>query len=115
MVADFCAGAGGKTLALGAMMSGLGRLYAFDVNDKRLTNLRKRLKRSGLSNTVCHHINNENDIRIKRLRENLIESSLMLLVLDLEQLEEILILNGNMTWIVFLRCKKTIKYSHCGF
>ncbi|EDZ64718.1 Fmu (Sun) domain protein [beta proteobacterium KB13] len=68
MVADFCAGAGGKTLALGAMMSGSGRLYAFDVNDKRLTNLRKRLKRSGLSNTVCHHINNENDIRIKRLR-----------------------------------------------
>jgi len=38
------------------------------VNDKRLMNLRKRLKRSGLSNTVCHHINNENDIRIKRLR-----------------------------------------------
>ncbi|MDA9913665.1 RsmB/NOP family class I SAM-dependent RNA methyltransferase [Methylophilaceae bacterium] len=68
MVADFCAGAGGKTLALGAMMSGSGRLYAFDVNDKRLMNLRKRLKRSGLSNTVCHHINNENDIRIKRLR-----------------------------------------------
>ena len=68
MVADFCAGAGGKTLALGAMMYGSGRLYAFDVNDIRLTNLRKRLKRSGLSNTVCHHINNENDIRIKRLR-----------------------------------------------
>ena len=36
MVADFCAGAGGKTLLLGALMRSTGRLYAFDVSDKRL-------------------------------------------------------------------------------
>jgi 16S rRNA (cytosine967-C5)-methyltransferase len=36
MVVDFCAGAGGKTLALGAMMRSTGRLYAFDVSEKRL-------------------------------------------------------------------------------
>ena len=36
MVVDFCAGAGGKTLALGSLMRSQGRLYAFDVVDKRL-------------------------------------------------------------------------------
>jgi len=67
MVADLCAGAGGKTLALGALMRNTGRLYAFDVNERRLTNLGKRLKRSGLSNLNAQHINNENDLKLKRL------------------------------------------------
>lgn len=67
MVADFCAGAGGKTLALGAIMQSLGRIYAFDVSEKRLTNLKPRLKRSGLSNVHPARIENENDLRIKRL------------------------------------------------
>lgn len=67
MVADLCAGAGGKTLALGAMMRNTGRLYAFDVNERRLNNLGKRLKRSGLSNLNAQVINNENDLKLKRL------------------------------------------------
>jgi 16S rRNA (cytosine967-C5)-methyltransferase len=67
MVADLCAGAGGKTLALGAMMRNTGRLYAFDVSEKRLNNLGKRLKRSGLSNLHAQVINNENDLKLKRL------------------------------------------------
>jgi len=67
MVADLCAGAGGKTLALGALMRNTGRLYAFDVHDKRLSNLGKRLKRSGLSNMHAQVINNENDLKLKRL------------------------------------------------
>ena len=49
MVADFCAGAGGKTLLLGALMRSQGRLYAFDVAEKRLAKLKPRLARSGLS------------------------------------------------------------------
>ena len=69
MVADFCAGAGGKTLALSAMMKNTGRLYAFDVSDNRLANLKKRLKRSGASNIMSHKIIHENDTKIKRLRE----------------------------------------------
>lgn len=67
MVADLCAGAGGKSLALGALMRNTGRLYAFDVSEKRLNNLGKRLKRSGLSNLNAQVINNENDIKLKRL------------------------------------------------
>ena len=67
MVADFCAGAGGKTLALGAMMQNKGRLYAFDTSASRLRRLQPRLARSGLSNVHPVTINNENDIRVKRL------------------------------------------------
>jgi len=68
MVVDFCAGAGGKTLQMGAAMDSTGRLYAFDVSDKRLANLGPRLKRSGLSNVFPQRISGENDAKVKRLR-----------------------------------------------
>ncbi len=68
MVVDFCAGAGGKTLQMGAAMGSSGRLYAFDVSDKRLANLGPRLKRSGLSNVFPQRISGENDAKVKRLR-----------------------------------------------
>ena len=67
MVADFCAGAGGKTLAMGALMRNTGRLYAFDVSEKRLHNLGQRLKRSGLSNLQAQLIGSETDPKLKRL------------------------------------------------
>ncbi len=67
MVVDFCAGGGGKTLALGAMMRNTGRLYAFDVSAKRLAGLDPRLARSGLSNVHPIAIATENDLRAKRL------------------------------------------------
>ncbi len=67
MVVDFCAGSGGKALMLGAMMRSQGRLYAWDVSEKRLTNLKPRLKRSGLSNLHPQLIAHENDNKIKRL------------------------------------------------
>jgi 16S rRNA (cytosine967-C5)-methyltransferase len=67
MVVDFCAGAGGKTLALGAMMRSEGRLYAFDTSQRRLANLGPRLKRSGLSNVHPELIDSEHDRRIRRL------------------------------------------------
>ncbi len=67
MVVDFCAGAGGKTLALGAAMRNTGRLYAFDVSEKRLGKLKPRLARSGLSNVHPVLIAHENDAKIKRL------------------------------------------------
>ena len=67
MVVDFCAGAGGKTLLLGALMKNTGRLYAYDVSDKRLARLKPRLARSGLSNVHPARIEHERDTKIKRL------------------------------------------------
>lgn len=68
MVADFCAGAGGKSLAMGALMRNSGRIYAFDVSEKRLQNLGARLKRSGLSNLHSQLISSEADPKLKRLQ-----------------------------------------------
>ncbi len=67
MVVDFCAGAGGKTLLLGALMHSRGRLYAFDISEKRLGNFKPRLKRSGLSNVYPQRIDSERDMKLKRL------------------------------------------------
>ncbi len=67
MVVDFCAGAGGKTLALGAAMRNTGRLYAFDTSGHRLASLKPLLARSGLSNVHPVQIAHERDDRIKRL------------------------------------------------
>ena len=67
MVVDFCAGAGGKTLLLGALMRSQGRLYAFDVSAKRLARLTPRLARSGLSNVHPQVIASERDAKVKRL------------------------------------------------
>ena len=45
LVADFCAGAGGKSLMLGALMHSQGRIYAFDTSAARLARLKPRLRR----------------------------------------------------------------------
>lgn len=66
-VVDFCAGAGGKTLLLGALMRSTGRLYAMDVSAARLANAKPRLARSGLSNVIPIALSSENDTRVKRL------------------------------------------------
>ncbi len=67
MVVDFCAGAGGKTLAIGAAMRSTGRLYAFDTSAHRLDALKPRLARSKLSNVHPAAIAHERDERVKRL------------------------------------------------
>ena len=66
-VVDFCAGAGGKTLAMGALMQNKGRLYAFDISEKRLNNLKPRISRSGLGNVLPQRIDNEHDSKLQRL------------------------------------------------
>lgn len=67
MVIDYCAGAGGKTLLLGALMRSTGRLYAFDVSATRLNKAKPRFARSGLSNVVPVVIQESGDQRVRRL------------------------------------------------
>ena len=67
MVADFCAGAGGKTLAAAMLMRGTGRVYAMDVSAKRLAALAPRAARAGISNVHPVTLAGENDPRARRL------------------------------------------------
>ena len=67
MVADFCAGAGGKTLAVSMLMHGAGRVYAMDVSAKRLRELAVRAARAGISNVHPIVLSGEGDVRAKRL------------------------------------------------
>jgi len=67
MVADYCAGAGGKTLALGMLMRGAGRIYALDVSAARLAALATRAARAGISNVHSIVLSGDNDARTRRL------------------------------------------------
>ena len=67
MVADYCAGAGGKTLALAMMMRGTGRIYAMDVSAKRLAELAPRAARAGVTSVHPLVLSGEGDARAKRL------------------------------------------------
>ncbi|MDO8276436.1 MAG: RsmB/NOP family class I SAM-dependent RNA methyltransferase, partial [Serpentinimonas sp.] len=66
-VIDFCAGAGGKTLALGALLRNTGRLYAFDTSAHRLEALKPRLARSGITEVHTLALAHERDERLQRL------------------------------------------------
>jgi 16S rRNA (cytosine967-C5)-methyltransferase len=67
MVADYCAGAGGKTLALAMLMRGTGRLYAMDVSAARLAALGPRAARAGVTSVHAITLSGDNDARAKRL------------------------------------------------
>lgn len=54
-VLDYCAGGGGKTLALAAAMAGKGQIFAFDIDGRRLSAIIPRLKRSGAHNVQLVH------------------------------------------------------------
>ena len=65
-IVDFCAGAGGKTLAIAAMMENKGRVIACDVLDRRLEKSRTRFTRAGLENIQIRPLTSENDKWVKR-------------------------------------------------
>lgn len=65
-VVDFCAGAGGKTLALAAGMGNSGKLVACDVAAYRLDRAARRLRRAGVDNVERRTLTNEHDKWIKR-------------------------------------------------
>jgi 16S rRNA (cytosine967-C5)-methyltransferase len=66
MIADYCAGAGGKTLAAAMLMRGTGRIYAMDISAKRLAALAPRAARAGITN-VHTVVLGEDDTRARRL------------------------------------------------
>ncbi|HAU29934.1 MAG TPA: rRNA cytosine-C5-methylase [Rhodospirillaceae bacterium] len=65
MVADVCAGAGGKTLGLAATMNNKGRLIAADVLDRRLVRAKERFRRAGAFNIETKPLKSETDPWIK--------------------------------------------------
>jgi 16S rRNA (cytosine967-C5)-methyltransferase len=69
-VIDFCAGAGGKTLSIAAGMKNKGRIYALDVSERRLSELKKRTTRAGVDTVMVNHIKDETDQYLKRLKDS---------------------------------------------
>lgn len=67
-VVDFCAGAGGKTLALAARMKGKGRVVACDVSKGRLDRGKERMRRAGIDNVEPRLLENERDRWVKKQR-----------------------------------------------
>ena len=65
-VVDYCAGAGGKTLAIAAQMENKGRLAALDIDKRRSDRAAERLRRAGVFNTTRHVLAAEGDPWIKR-------------------------------------------------
>jgi len=70
-VVDFCAGAGGKTLELAAMMQNTGALYACDISANRLERLKPRLARAGAYNAQSHLLRDERDPFLKKWRDSM--------------------------------------------
>ncbi|MFM2044744.1 MAG: hypothetical protein RLY86_3320 [Pseudomonadota bacterium] len=65
-VVDFCAGAGGKTLAMAAQMNNKGRVMATDVLANRLERAKERFRRAGLHNIETRGLTGERDPWVKR-------------------------------------------------
>lgn len=66
LVIDFCAGAGGKTLAISALMKNTGRVVALDTSERRLQKFKPRAARAGLSNFYTMVLNDEADPRLNK-------------------------------------------------
>jgi 16S rRNA (cytosine967-C5)-methyltransferase len=65
-VLDLCAGAGGKTLAIAALMANKGRIVACDVATGRLVRSKTRLRRAGVHNATLRILEGEHDKWLKR-------------------------------------------------
>jgi 16S rRNA (cytosine967-C5)-methyltransferase len=69
-VVDFCAGAGGKTLALAAQMRNRGKLVACDVAPHRLERAGRRLRRAGVDNVERRALTGAHDPWVKRHKQS---------------------------------------------
>ena len=68
-VVDFCAGAGGKTLALAVAMKNKGNIVACDVVEHRLKRSTERFRRAGLHNIETRPLSDERDPWVKKHKE----------------------------------------------
>ncbi len=68
-VVDACAGAGGKTLALADALKGKGRVYAYDISEKKLDALKKRAQRGGYTNIQAVCIKSKEEETVQRFQE----------------------------------------------
>ncbi|HEY4136000.1 MAG TPA: RsmB/NOP family class I SAM-dependent RNA methyltransferase [Alphaproteobacteria bacterium] len=69
-VVDFCAGTGGKTLAIAAQMENKGHVMACDVLANRLARAAERFRRAGLHNIETKPLSSERDPWVKRHKGN---------------------------------------------
>lgn len=69
-VIDFCAGAGGKSLALGMMMENKGSIVASDISEGRLKRTKLRARRAGLHNIETKLLESARDKWVKRRKES---------------------------------------------
>jgi len=69
-IVDFCAGAGGKTLAIAASMNNKGSVVACDVLDGRLKRSRIRFRRAGVHNIETRPLSSERDPWVKRHKKS---------------------------------------------
>src|SRR5207249_936432 len=81
-VIDICAGAGGRTLALAAVMENRGQIYATDSDKRRLAPIHERLERAGVHNV---------QVRTPRAQENLLG--------DLERRADLVLIDAPCTGI----------------
>jgi 16S rRNA (cytosine967-C5)-methyltransferase len=79
---DLCAGAGGKTLALAAMMDNRGQIFSTDLDKRRLAPIHERLERAGVRNV---------QVRTPRAQENVLA--------DLEQRADLVLIDAPCTGI----------------
>ncbi|NRA86459.1 MAG: RsmB/NOP family class I SAM-dependent RNA methyltransferase [Rhizobiales bacterium] len=71
-VVDYCAGGGGKTLAMAAMMDNKGQVYALDIDQNRLKAIKPRLIRASYHNVQMHKLGNEKTNQLMyELKENI--------------------------------------------
>lgn len=80
MIVDYCAGAGGKSLALAAQLENKGRILASDVDKRKLKELRRRAKRAGVGNVQVVELSNEAGSALPKPFENILGKASRVLV-----------------------------------
>ena len=73
-VLDFCAGAGGKTLALAALMDNRGQIHAYDADKHRLAPIHERLRRAGVRNVQVHTPDSDLSMLIEKLDRVIVDA-----------------------------------------